>query len=41
VTQLSPLPVVAVQNSQMLLHQLIDGGAAEGFGGDPFEHFKI
>ena len=41
VAHLSPSPVVAVQNSQMLLQQLIDGRAAKSFGGDPFEHFKI
>ena len=41
VTHLSPPPVVAVQDSKTLLHQFIKGRAAEGFGGDPFEHFKI
>src|SRR5678816_654380 len=41
VAHLSPSPVVAVQNSEMLLQQLIGGRAAKSFGGDPFEHFKI
>ena len=41
VAQLSPSPVVTVQNSQMLLDHLIDGRTAKSFGGDPFEHFKI
>ena len=41
VAHLPPSPVVAVQNSKTLFHQFIKGRAAEGFGGDPFERFKI